>query len=750
MRINTILKYNIVLLFSVLMGASSTLSAQCTSVFSDDFSSGLTQWQNTADWTTISNELKHNLSSVAGESYLVTDFGSQNFTSGDYEWSFCMRNGSWTPSGNNNFEFILFSDTSNLGSSVNGYSIGINQIGTLEEITLYKLSLGSHTEILKVSASNYSWLASHQVCIRVTRTNTGDWSLYYDENGNGEQLAGTANETTWTSGQFLGPVFTFTSTRAGLFYADDVAFCMGSGTGNTSISGFTFSDYPAGCIAKDNPFSVKVCALNQMGQVDTTFNDTILLEESTGMAMLSGTTLLPLTQGCAVLNDLQFDQIGTFQIKASQDTIFTNSNDLIIEEACESLDTLLVMTYNLLNFPDENSCNSDIQLSDRQDTLRKILDYIQPDIFMVCELQNVAGADLILNSSLNHSGETKYKRADFVTNGSGGGFDLNNMIFYNSEKVELKYQSRISTTTRDVSRYVIYGHDPNIAVHDDTTYIDFYQTHFKAGSDASNQTRRATDANFIKTYMINNSNGYDVFGGDLNLYTDQEDAYQTLCKDAGHPFNDPIQREGSWSANPTYANVHTQSTRAFSTTPIECGSTGGVDDRFDFLLVSDSLLSSTSRVHYVESSYEAIGNNGSTYNKSINDASNTVNVPSNILNSLYYMSDHLPVVMKLAIVYPGHVDHTGISSSITNEKRELKIYPNPSQGHKRLHVLMPKEVNQSVHASIYDLTGRKVWEQNFPAQQPIEFETRFLNEGQYVLRINDTDQSYYQHFIIKK
>src|SRR5690554_7789810 len=50
--------------------------------------------------------------------------------------------------------------------------------------------------------------------------------------------------------------------------------------------------------------------------------------------------------------------------------------------------------------------------------LKDILDEYDPDIFMVCELQNQYGAYLILNTALNYNGE-KYMMAPFVPSQSG-------------------------------------------------------------------------------------------------------------------------------------------------------------------------------------------------------------------------------------------------------------------------------------------------------------------------------------------
>ena len=56
-------------------------------------------------------------------------------------------------------------------------------------------------------------------------------------------------------------------------------------------------------------------------------------------------------------------------------------------------------------------------------------------------------------------------------------------------------------------------------------------------------------------------------------------------------------------------------------------------------------------VQYIQGSYKAIGNDGNHFNGSINSGSNS-EYPDSIANALYYMSDHLPVVLKTRINYP--------------------------------------------------------------------------------------------------
>ena len=368
----------------------------------------------------------------------------------------------------------------------------------------------------------------------------------------------------------------------------------------------------------------------------------------------------------------------------------TTSGLIEIKSSCPTVDTFTIVTYNLLNFPNSlGSCDN--YVSNRVDTLKKIMKYINPDVLMVCELQDAAGADLILNSALNVDGVTKYAKATFVQTVSSGDNTHNNMFYYNSDKMVLQSQDAIKTDLRDLSEYIVYGIDPNLGTHNDTTYIDFYETHLKAGDpffNLADSVRRIEEADSIRQYIDSKPAGANnIMGGDFNFYTDNEEAYQVLCYQGTNPFVDPIATEGDWNNNNTYAAVHTQSTRSGggADPDYDCGAKGGNDDRFDFLLTSGNVLSGVDGVTYVPGTYTALGNNGTTFNGDINSAGNTSAIPDNILNALFYMSDHLPVIMKVAIEYPAismgldTIDEVDKIESI-EAIAEIKIYPNPSPG----------------------------------------------------------------------
>lgn len=310
-----------------------------------------------------------------------------------------------------------------------------------------------------------------------------------------------------------------------------------------------------------------------------------------------------------------------------------------------------VVSYNLLNFPNgRDDCGTtNVNLPNRTDTLRKIMRYLQPDIFIGCEIQSQAGCDSILTRTLNVFGNQYYARANFIYNTSGGN-DLQNMLFYNQTKLVLKEQRIVQTSVRDINHYILYVIDPSLALHHDTCFIEVFMCHLKAGNTTADLVDRAAQTTILKQVIASRPANRNIFVcGDMNSYTSSEQAYQNLLN-GSRPMYDPLGMPGSWTSNPTFSAIHTQSPRL--TGYYACGSTGGMDDRFDHVLVTQNVLSGSDSVKYVANSYKAIGNDGNHYNTSLLALPHNTMYPDSVVNALFYMSDHLPVKLDVLVHHP--------------------------------------------------------------------------------------------------
>ncbi len=301
-------------------------------------------------------------------------------------------------------------------------------------------------------------------------------------------------------------------------------------------------------------------------------------------------------------------------------------------------DTITVMGYNLLQYPGSTIGRAD-------DYLKHILKYVKPDVFVVNELTNTTGANYILTNALNFDGAPSYEKASFAANNS-----LNNNAYYNEDKLELVEQYVISTSPRETDGYLFYVKDPNLAFHQDTVFFTVYVTHLKAGSTTSDESSRSSAATAIRNNLDGKSNIDNHFLiGDFNVYNSTEGAYTTFLGSGACQLYDPLNEAGIWHNNSDYELIHTQSTR---TTSFGGGATGGMDDRFDFILCTNDIIQGSNRMEYVSGSYVALGNDGNHFNTALTAAPTNTLYPDSLVQDLYNMSDHLPVVARFAVDLP--------------------------------------------------------------------------------------------------
>jgi endonuclease/exonuclease/phosphatase family metal-dependent hydrolase len=297
-------------------------------------------------------------------------------------------------------------------------------------------------------------------------------------------------------------------------------------------------------------------------------------------------------------------------------------------------DTLKIMQYNLLYYgKNVYDCDQTTNNIDHKNTqLQTILAYTQPDIFCVNEMDNSSSdVNYLMNNVLNIGGVDYWEHANV-----SGSYSIN-MIYYNSDIFTLNSQESITANPRQTNAYNL----THIASSTDFTVI---VAHLKAGSDSDDETDKANATQNVMDYIENNGAGNYIFMGDLNLYSSSSQAFQNLINpsNATLSFYDPADQIGDWSNNSYYSNVHTQSTHTSGT----CFVTGGMDDRFDFILMSEDIKDGNNEIKFLDNSYETIGQDGNHYNDAINAGTNN-SAPTNVIDALYEMSDHLPVSMEM-------------------------------------------------------------------------------------------------------
>lgn len=293
-------------------------------------------------------------------------------------------------------------------------------------------------------------------------------------------------------------------------------------------------------------------------------------------------------------------------------------------------EAIKIATWNLLNFPGSTGVT-------REDDFRKVINQLSLDVLVVQEMTSYSGVNEFLDNVMNYSSPGTYEAAPFYD-----GPDTDNSLFYNKSKIKLYSHQQIPTTLRDISEYVLEIKDgPGKGA-----VFRIYSVHLKSGSATSDKNQRTQEATTLRNYLDGLPlNSLFLVCGDYNLESSSEPAYGILTGDQSDNdgrVKDPINRPGYWNDNIAFADIHTQSTR---TIQFGGGASGGLDDRFDLILMSYALESSNELI-FKTGSYFAYGNDGQHFNKAINDGINGV-VSSEIANALYEASDHLPVLIEL-------------------------------------------------------------------------------------------------------
>src|SRR5690554_766441 len=385
-----------------------------------------------------------------------------------------------------------------------------------------------------------------------------------------------------------------------------------------------------------------------------------------------------------------------------------------------SQETLNAMFYNVFKFP--NSLPQDRQL-----ILRDILDEYQPDLFMVCELVSEQGADLILNTSLQNQVDS-YARANFVADLSKPSDPLQNMVYFNTRKLTLVNQQTLPTVYRNIDHY---SFELNVESND-PIYLEVFVAHLKSSTGPANRQMRFDMVEVVTQELQNltQPNTNVLFAGDFNFYNSTEIGYQQILNPANAiKLIDPINAPGSWQDNASFSYLHTQSTRESSAGfggGANAGASGGLDDRFDFIMMSEN-FNTSARFSYVNGSYQAYGNNGNCLNKSVNDATCTGTYSLTLRNNLYNMSDHLPVVMQFQVNEP--------LATQTFDKKSLMWFESSNITDSELIIGIAAETNTSDKLSIYNSLGQMVQIIDITNQSSVIIDASHLKSGIYFVKM---------------
>ncbi len=396
-------------------------------------------------------------------------------------------------------------------------------------------------------------------------------------------------------------------------------------------------------------------------------------------------------------------------------------------------DTLKVMQYNLLNYGNYTGyCNtSNNNIDDKNGYIRTILTAYYPDILTVCEMgRNNTLPSEFLNNVLNIDGISYWmtKAGSNTTNSS-----LVNCVFYNSTKLTLLGHHTAQTYTRDVDVYDFsFKNDESGSI-----VMTCVIVHLKAGTGSTNEEKRRAMAVNTMDYLEYNYRDQNVLiMGDFNFYTSSEPAYQAFTNQTTYPnsyFIDPLYPfgVGNWHKNGAFAEYHTQSTHGSNDS--NCHASGGMDDRFDFILISENIYGGRDGIRYIGGSYNALGNDGHHFNKSINNPTNHA-VSQEVADALFHNSDHIPVTME--VVYSKNLD---VNESTVSEL-SYDVFPNPTSSEINIRFYQNNLGKASI--LLFNTLGQTVFSEELFANDCLSesvITVENLQKGLYFLKITNAD-----------
>lgn len=307
-----------------------------------------------------------------------------------------------------------------------------------------------------------------------------------------------------------------------------------------------------------------------------------------------------------------------------------------------------------LRIVDYNTANSSVLPRAGMDTIlaaigTESINGIARNIDVLClqEQANVATTTQAIVNIMNQvTGTTDYSRG-VVNAGTTGAGRVG--VVYNTQTVSLiaEDQFTFAGSARSTMRYLFRPVGYENGESDFYVYVD----HYKAGTTSTDLSRRDQQATALRANADALGEGKNIlYTGDFNIQSAGEAMYgKLLAAGPGQAF-DPINVFATWHDNNALRYTHTQSPTTDSSGGL---TTGGMDDRFDFQLVSGEVRDGegfsyigpgVGDVSVSQHSYHAFGNNGThIMNGDINVSSNTAQ-PTNVLDALRTVSDHIPVV----------------------------------------------------------------------------------------------------------
>jgi len=316
---------------------------------------------------------------------------------------------------------------------------------------------------------------------------------------------------------------------------------------------------------------------------------------------------------------------------------------------------LRVVTYNTYN------AHVELDYSAPRDSIGTVFqglsDQARPgfarplDIVLLQEQASVSTTTAAYRSLLNNLSGTSHYVAGTLNGASAGGGRPG--VVYNQSTVQLIAEQAVNTTSGTGAARATIRYQFRPVGYDSAADFYVYNSHFKASDTTTDGERRGVEAGQVRANADALGAGVAaIYAGDFNFYRSTELGFVNFTAAGPGRAFDPVESVGTWTNNSAFKAVHTQS--PVTTAQFSDQTTGGMDDRFDFQLVTAAMLDGRG-FDYLPGSYWAFGNTGT---QSLNGALSTGSTSSlqavlpgyttqqttAVINALMASSDHIPVV----------------------------------------------------------------------------------------------------------
>jgi hypothetical protein len=299
---------------------------------------------------------------------------------------------------------------------------------------------------------------------------------------------------------------------------------------------------------------------------------------------------------------------------------------------------LRLVSYNILNYPGSSG-------PARAPYYRTILSLLNADVIVTGEMASASGGETeFLDEVLNVMEPGQWAAVPFVN-----GNDSDAACFYRISTVQFLGQWSFYPNPANLLRLVhVYRLKPAGYAAAEAE-LRVYAAHLKASDTSADAAQRLAEVTGLRDSMNAMPAGTRALAlGDFNFYRSTEAGYQKFLEsqanNTGRVYD--LLPAGSWHDGASYASVHTQS--PCKTAPCASGAaTGGMDDRFDFILPTYNLAAGQG-LGVLTGTCIPVGNDGLHLNLNITDAP-VIPEGADYATALKLASDHLPVRIDLRV-----------------------------------------------------------------------------------------------------